>query len=297
MTTATATTGAKAPDTGKRKYGRKQGFRKDHRINWWLTAAAAVLSLTVLIPLYFTIVTALKTPSEAGTFSLPSDPQWHNFVDAWNYVDFSRVALNSAVITVCAIVLTLLTNTCVAYAVARNMDKRFFRFLYYFFLAMMFVPFTVSMLPLAHQMGTLHLDNQLGLIILYMIFGMGSNLFIGIGFIRSIPPSLEEAARMDGASTWQVFWKIIFPLMGPINSTIAIMTALWAWNDFLLPLITLTDQSNQTIPMAQYVFQSQFTSNYPMAFASYLMAMAPVLIVYVFAQKWVISGVMNGAVK
>ena len=205
--------------------------------------------------------------------------------------------INSLLSTVCAVVLTLLTNTFVAYAVARNMDKRFFRFLYYFFLAMMFVPFTVVMLPIAKEMGTLHLDNQLGLIILYTILGIGTNLFIAIGFIRSIPISLEEAARIDGASTWRIFWTIIFPLMGPINATIAILTALWAWNDFLLPLITLTDQSNQTIPLAQYVFQSQFTSNYPMAFASYLMAMAPVLIVYVFAQKWVVGGVMRGAVK
>ena len=205
--------------------------------------------------------------------------------------------INSLLSTVCAVVLTLLTNTFVAYAVARNMDKRFFRFLYYFFLAMMFVPFTVVMLPIAKEMGTLHLDNQLGLIILYTILGIGTNLFIAIGFIRSIPISLEEAARIDGASTWRIFWTIIFPLMGPINATIAILTALWAWNDFLLPLITLTDQSNQTIPLAQYVFQSQFTSNYPMAFASYLMAMAPVLIVYIFAQKWVVGGVMRGAVK
>lgn len=272
-------------------------FRKDRKINWLLTAVAAVLSLTILIPLYFTIVTALKTPAEAGTFGLPTTWQWSNFVDAWNKVDYPRAALNSAIITVCAIVLTLLTNTFVAYAVARNMDKRFFRFCYYFFLAMMFVPFTVIMLPIAKEMGALHLDNQAGLIVLYTILGLGTNLFIGIGFIRSIPVSLEEAARIDGASTWRIFWKIIFPLMGPINATIAIMTALWAWNDFLLPLIVLTDQTNQTIPMAQYIFQSQFTSNYPMAFASYLMAMAPVLIVYIFAQKWVVGGVMRGAVK
>ena len=205
--------------------------------------------------------------------------------------------INSLLSTVCAVVLTLLTNTFVAYAVARNMDKRFFRFLYYFFLAMMFVPFTVVMLPIAKEMGTLHLDNQLGLIILYTILGIGTNLFIAIGFIRSIPISLEEAARIDGASTWRIFWTIIFPLMGPINATIAILTALWAWNDFLLPLIILTDQSNQTIPLAQYVFSSQFATNYPMAFSSYLMAMAPVLIVYIFAQKWVVGGVMRGAVK
>ncbi|WP_213234837.1 ABC transporter permease subunit, partial [Bifidobacterium animalis] len=91
------------------------------------------------------------------------------------------------------------------------------------------------------------------------------------------PVSLEEAARIDGAGTWRIFWKIIFPLMGPINATIAIMTALWAWSDFLLPLIILTDQSNPTISPAQYVFSSQFATNYPQAFASYLIAMAPVL--------------------
>lgn len=158
-------------------------IRKDHSINWWLTAAVAVLSLTVLVPLYFAVVTALKTPGEAGTFSLPTTWEWHNFADAWNKVNYPKAALNSAIITVCAVVLTLLTNTFVAYAVARNMDKRFFRFLYYFFLAMMFVPFTVVMLPIAKEMGTLHLDNQLGLIILYTILGIGTNLFIAIGFI------------------------------------------------------------------------------------------------------------------
>ena len=277
--------------------GKPEKIRKDHNINWWLTAAVAVLSLTVLVPLYFTVVTALKTPGEAGTFTLPTSWEWHNFADAWNKVNYPKAALNSAIITVCAVVLTLLTNTFVAYAVARNMDKRFFRFLYYFFLAMMFVPFTVIMLPIAKEMGSLHLDNQLGLIVLYTILGIGTNLFIAIGFIRSIPVSLEEAARIDGASTWRIFWTIIFPLMGPINATIAILTALWAWNDFLLPLIILTDQSNQTIPLAQYVFSSQFATNYPQAFASYLMAMAPVLVVYIFAQKWVVGGVMRGAGK
>ena len=229
MTTATVTPS---------KSGKPAKFRRDHKINWWLTAAVAVLSLTILIPLYFTIVTALKTPAEAGTFALPTSWQWHNFADASAKVNYPKAALNSAIITVAAVVLTLLTNTFVAYAVARNMDKRFFRFLYYFFIAAMFVPFPVVMLPIAKQMGSLHLDNQVGLIILYTVLGLGTNLFIATGFIRSIPVSL-----------------------------------------------------------AQYVFSSQFATNYPMAFSSYLMAMAPILIVYIFAQKWVVGGVMRGAVK
>ncbi len=289
-------TSAQSAGRGGRRHGGFPGSRLK-RVNWWLTATVAVLSLTILVPLYFTVVTALKTPAEAGTFSLPSSWQWHNFADAWNKVNYPKAALNSAIVTVCAVALTLLTNTFVAYAVARNMDKRFFRFLYYFFIAAMFVPFPVVMLPIAKQFGSWHLDNVPGLILLYVVLGLGTNLFIATGFIRSIPTALEEAARLDGAGTWRIFWTIIFPLMGPINATIAITTALWAWNDFLMPLIVLTDQTSQTIPLAQYVFSSQFATNYPMAFSSYLMALAPILIVYLFAQKWVISGVMRGAVK
>ncbi|WP_232347242.1 MULTISPECIES: carbohydrate ABC transporter permease [Bifidobacterium] len=289
-------TSEQSTEISGRRHGGFPGSRLK-RVNWWLTATVAVLSLTILVPLYFTVVTALKTPAEAGTFSLPSSWQWHNFADAWNKVNYPKAALNSAIVTVCAVALTLLTNTFVAYAVARNMDKRFFRFLYYFFIAAMFVPFPVVMLPIAKQFGSWHLDNVPGLILLYVVLGLGTNLFIATGFIRSIPTALEEAARLDGAGTWRIFWTIIFPLMGPINATIAITTALWAWNDFLMPLIVLTDQTSQTIPLAQYVFSSQFATNYPMAFSSYLMALAPILIVYLFAQKWVISGVMRGAVK
>ena len=102
---------------------------------------------------------------------------------------------------------------------------------------------------------------------------------------------------MDGASTWGVFWKVIFPLLAPMNATVGILTCLWAWNDFLLPLVILSDPDSATLQLVQYVFQSQFQTNYPAAFASYLMAMAPLLLVYVFSQRWVISGVTQGAVK
>ncbi|BAR06123.1 sugar ABC transporter permease [Scardovia inopinata] len=275
----------------------KMKLSKQNRVSWPLTILTAVLSLTILVPLYFAFISSVKTNATIGGFELPKVWNWSNYGQAWNLVNYPHAAWTTLIITVCATVLTLLSNTFVAYAIARNMDRPFFKFMYYFFVAAMFVPFTVIMLPLARQMGVLHLDNQLGLIILYTVLGLGTNLFIGIGFIRSIPISLEEAARMDGASTWRVFWTIIFPLMGPINATIAIMTVLWVWNDFMLPLIILTDQSNSTIQLSQYVFSSQFSTNYPVAFASYLMAMAPVLIVYIFAQRWVVSGVMRGAVK
>ncbi|GAA2175216.1 carbohydrate ABC transporter permease [Arthrobacter parietis] len=274
--------------------------RPDRRqINWWLTALVSVLSLTIFIPLYFTVVTALKTPDELGGsgFGLPGTPAWSNFAEAWTLTDFPQALMNSALITVGAVLLTLLTNSMVAYSIARNMHRKLFKGLYFYFIAALFVPFPIIMLPVVKETALLGLDNQLGLILLYTVYGLSFNIFVYVAYIRSIPMELEEAAITDGASTWTVFWKVIFPLLGPMNATVGILTCLWAWNDFMLPLVILSDPSAQTLPLAQYVFQGQFNTNYSVAFASYLMAMAPLLLVYLFAQRWVISGVMRGSTK
>jgi raffinose/stachyose/melibiose transport system permease protein len=267
------------------------------RVNWWLTGLLAACSLTVLVPLYFTVVTALKSPDQltGSGLALPSEIRWSNFATAWELTDYPRAALTSALITVSAVLLTLLTNSLVAYAIARNMERRLFKGLYYYFVSALFVPFPIIMLPVVKQTSMLGLDNQAGLILLYVVYGLAFNIFLYVGYIRSIPVSLEEAARVDGAGTWTVFWRVIFPLLAPMNATVGILTFLWAWNDFLLPLVVLSEA--QTLPLVQYVFQSQFNTDYTVAFASYLMALAPVLIVYVFAQRWVISGVLRGSVK
>lgn len=285
-----------APATQTRR--RRKGGGHDP-VNWWLTALLIVLSLTIAIPLYFAVVTALKTTDQLGGtgFGLPTTVRWANFLDAWRLTDFPKTALNSAIITVGAVVLTLLTNSMVAYAIARNMSRKLFKGMYYYFVSALFVPFPIIMLPVAKDTAILHLDNRLGLILLYVVYGLAFNIFIFTAYIQSIPRELEEAAAMDGASTWGIFWKVIFPLLAPMNATVGILTCLWAWNDFLLPLVILSDPGSATLPLVQYVFQSQFQTNYPTAFASYLMAMAPLLVVYVFAQRWVISGVTRGAVK
>ncbi|KLU10075.1 carbohydrate ABC transporter permease [Kocuria sp. SM24M-10] len=290
--TAAPTLGAAAPRPARRR-------RTGARVNWWLTALLVVLALTVLVPLYFTVVTALKTPDQLGGsgFALPTEVRWANFADAWTLTDFPRAALNSAVITVSAVALTLLTNSMVAYAIARNMHRRLFKGLFFYFVSALFVPFPILMLPVAKQTAQLGLDNPAGLVLLYVVYGLSFNIFIFTAYIRSIPLELEEAARMDGAGTWGVFWRVIFPLLTPMNATVGILTCLWAWNDFLLPLIIVSDPGQATLPLVQYVFQSQFQTNYTVAFASYLMAMAPLLVVYVLAQRWVISGVTRGAVK
>jgi len=116
-------------------------------------------------------------------------------------------------------------------------------------------------------------------------------------FLRSIPMELEESARIDGATTWQTFWKLIFPLLAPMSATVGIFAFLYAWNDFMMPSLIISDPALQTLPVRQNLFQTQFSNNYHVSFASYLMAMAPAIVAYLFTQRWVMAGVTQGAVK
>jgi raffinose/stachyose/melibiose transport system permease protein len=280
--------------------GARARTRRRSGVNLWLTGLLIFLSVSVLFPIYITVVTALKTAEEAadGSLAWPSDPQWGNFSEAIELTNFPAAAFSSLIITVVAVSLTILTNSMVAYAIARNMDDRkLFKGLYLYFISALFVPFAIVMLPIAKVTSMMNLDNRVGLIFLYIIFGLSLNILIYVGYLRSIPREVEEAAVIDGANTWTTFWKVIFPLLTPINATVGIITTVWVWNDFMLPLVMLSDRDSFTLPLVQYVFQSQFTTDYSLAFASYLMALTPLLLVYVLAQRWVIGGVTRGAVK
>lgn len=299
MSTAAHTTQVEAPVPAPRRARREPRFRPG-RINWWITAFIAVAALTILIPLYLAVVVALKTPDQllnSSGFEWPTEVRLANFSDAWTAAQFPTALANTGIITVITLILTILTSSIVSWAIARNLDKPFFKAAFFYFLSAMFIPFPIIMLPLVRQTGLLGLDNKWGMIILYTVFGISMNVFIYTAYIRSIPLELEEAARVDGASTWMVFWKVIFPLLAPMNATVGILTCVWAWNDYIMPLVILTDPSDRTLVLAQSIFQGQFNIDHTVSFASYLMAMAPLLLVYIFAQRWVISGVTRGSIK
>ena len=116
-------------------------------------------------------------------------------------------------------------------------------------------------------------------------------------FLRSTPYELEESARLDGCSTWQAFRQIILPLLGPMNATVGIFAFLASWNDYMMPAIITANPANQSLPVVQNIFSTSLTTNYNVAFASYLMALLPTLVVYLLAQRWVLSGVTQGAIK
>ena len=272
---------------------------------WPVTILLIIIGIVILIPLYMAIVIALKQPSEmtndvAGALALPHTWSLSNFAEAIKITDFWHTASNSLIITVGSAVACVLVSSMVSFAIARNMEhKKVYKFFYYYLVSAMFVPFSMLMLPLVKQMAFFHLDNKLGVIFLYVVFNMSMNTLLYVGYMKNIPISLEEAAYIDGADTWQVFTKIIFPMLKPMHATVAILAALAAWNDVLLPLVMLSggDGSDNTLPLAQMVFQSQFGTNYNLAFASYILALLPMLIFYLFAQKQIINGVTNGAVK
>ncbi|SEN47004.1 carbohydrate ABC transporter permease [Lihuaxuella thermophila] len=270
-----------------------------NKTNWAVTVPIALGSLLILFPLYLAIAVALKSPEELANsiLGLPKEFHLENFMRAIEMTNFFQAFQNSAFVTVIAVVFTILTNSMVAYAIARNMDKTFFKSLYYYLISAMFIPFPLIMLPIVKETSALGMNNLFGLSVLYIVYGLSLNIFIYVGYIRSIPRELEEAAIVDGASAWGVFWKVIFPLLSPMNATVGILTCLWAWNDFMLPLIILNDPEMATLPLKQYIFQGQFSTDYNTAFASYLLALSPLVIVYLFAQKWVISGVTKGAIK
>ena len=273
------------------------------RINWPVTILLIAGLITVVFPLYMTVVIALKKPSEmtndiAGILSLPKHFSLSNFTEAMKVTDFWNSLGNSLLITVVTVVLAMLIHSLLGYAISRNKaHSKFYKFIYFYVVSGMFVPFAILMMPVVKQTAQMGLANRAGVIILYLVFYMPMNVLLYSGYLTNIPGALEEAACVDGASTWTTYWKIIFPIMKPMHATVAVLTALGTWNDVMTPLVIMSGTGKNTLPLAQLNFQTQFGTNYNLAFASYLLAPLPILIFYLICQKHILNGVVNGAVK
>jgi len=258
---------------------------------------------TIIFPLYLTIVIAFKQPSEmtnsiSGILSLPKSWSLSNFREAMEVTDFWHSLGNSLLITLVAVCLSIVVHSLMGYALGRNKAKnKFYSFVYLFIVSGMFVPFAILMMPLAKQTAEMGLANWVGVILLYVVFYMPMNVMLYTGYLKNIPVALEEASDIDGASTWKTYWKIVFPMMKPMHATVAILTALGTWNDVMTPLVIMSGTGYNTLPLAQLNFQSQFGTNYNLAFASYILALLPILVFYMICQKQIFSGVANGAVK
>ncbi|MCC2313645.1 carbohydrate ABC transporter permease [Cellulomonas xiejunii] len=298
MTAQTLTTTTPGQVPVRRGRLRRRGG--EERTSRGTTIALVVCTLAVFAPLYATLTMSFKTTAQSvdgQVFSLPSPISIDGFVEAWRLTNFPRGFAISVFVTVVTVVGTVVLASLAAYAIARNWDRGFFRWSFYYLLAAMFLPFPVLALSQVKLTGMVGLANPGGVALLHVMFQLSFSVLLFTAFIRGLPEELEESARLDGATTWTVFRYVVFPMMAPMSATVAIFAFLASWNDFMMPSLITADSTLQTLPVLQSVFQSQFSSSYNVAFASYLMAMAPAIIVYLFTQRWVMAGVTQGAIK
>lgn len=276
---------------------------KKEKSNIGLTILLILGLITIAFPLYIAIMIAFKQPDEMtnsirGILSFPKVWSFKNFKEAMIITDFWNSLKNSLLITGATIAVSIIVHSLIGYVLGRNKHKsKGYNFIYLYLVSGMFVPFAILMMPLVKQTAKMGLANMAGVVVLYVVFYMPINTMLYSGYLKNLPIQLEEAACVDGASTWTTFWKIIFPNMMPMHATVAILTALGTWNDVMTPLVILSGSENNTLPLAQLNFQSQFGTNYNLAFASYLLALLPIVIFYLICQKQIIAGVANGAVK
>ena len=254
-------------------------------------------SLVIWIPLILIAVNAVKTPAETNvlTLSLPQSWQFENFAEVFRETSIVRSFFNSVLVTVCSIRLSVFLGTLAGYTLNRNSDG-LNKKIYVFFLAGMIVP--VQIIALIQVLQKLHLmDNYIGLILVYASMFIPQSVVMVHGFVSTVPKDMDEAGIVDGCTPWQLFLKIMFPLLKPILVTLFITQFVFVWNDFQMPLYLIQSSKNWTIVLGVYNFLGQYNSQWNMVCAYILLSSLPVILVYLAGQKYIIDGMVAGAVK
>ena len=264
------------------------------------------LSLIWLSPIYIILANSFKSRDEmyVNPLGMPETFSLEYYSGAMEKMNFLRAFGVSLVITIVSVAIIVVLCAMAAWMMARS-DGKLSKAIYYTLILTMLIPFQTLMMPLMQEMNTLEKllgfqikDTIGGLIFMYIGFGAGMGVFMFYGFVKgSLPRTLEEAAIIDGCNTWQMFWRVVFPLMKPTIITLVILDVIWIWNDYLLPSLTLKSASNRTIPIGTQIFFGQYTIEWNMAMAALMLTIIPVVVFYLCAQKHIVKGVAAGAVK
>ncbi|MEE8738645.1 MAG: carbohydrate ABC transporter permease [Bifidobacterium sp.] len=277
--------------------------------NIWLWAGSLlvfVVSLIHISPLYLLVTNSFKNREElySNVLSLPHSLSLQYYRIAMQRMNIITAFMNSLIITVVSTILIILLSSMTAWVLARSENRWWAKTIYMILVATMLIPFQTLMMPLMQFFARLQqwtgipiIDTRQGLIFMYVGFGAAMSVFLYHGFVKSIPISLEEAGYIDGASRWTVFWRIVFPMLRPITNTVLILNVIWIWNDYLLPSLVLSSDSVKTIPLSTFSFFGQFTIQWNLAMAGLVMTILPVIVFYAFAQRNIIRGIAEGAVK
>lgn len=258
-----------------------------------------LLLILFLSPFLITILNTFKTTQEfiENPFSLPTQFNFDNYLNAIDEMNFYSGFFNSFIITVVGVAAVILFSAMTAYLFAR-FNWKINKVLFFIMTASMAIPFQVVMIPLVTIYGSIgFLDSREALLFMYLGFGSPLAIFTFHGFIKGIPTALEEAASIDGSSRLRTFFQIVLPLLKPAVSTVVVLDVLWMWNDYLLPSLILQSPELRTLPLSTYNFFSSYSVDFTPLMAGLILTMIPVLILYLILQKHIIEGIAAGAVK
>ncbi len=262
-----------------------------------------ILTVVFLAPVFIVLINSFKSNFYISEepFALPSGETFagfQNFIKGFTQSDFSKAFASSAFITVFSVAGIVLLTSMTAWYLVRVKNK-FTKALYYMFVFSMIVPFQMVMYTMTYYAFELGLNNRIGIIFIYLGFGAGLSVFMFSGFIKGIPTEIEEAATIDGCNPIQTFFTVVFPLLKPTAITVAILNAMWIWNDYLLPYLVLGSGEKKTLPVAVQMALTGGYGNKDMGalMAMLVLAILPIIIFYLLCQKHIIKGVVAGAVK
>ncbi|HEY0415846.1 MAG TPA: carbohydrate ABC transporter permease [Gaiellaceae bacterium] len=257
-----------------------------------------LFSLIALYPIVAVLMVALHNPNDALTgLSVPTHPDFHNFTRAWSTAHFSQYFKSSVIVSGSVVVLATVCSILAGYAFGT------FRFrgssaLFYILLLGLVLPMEVAIIPLYYDFRRFDLVNSyIGLILPQVGLSVAFGTFWMRAFFRSTPRSLVEAARIDGASTFSILWRVLLPTGRPAVLTMVVLVFMWTWNEFLLPLVLVSDESHQTAPLGLAFFQYRHITDLTGISAAALIIAAPTMLVYVFLQRRFIAGMISGAIK
>ncbi|MDD6812108.1 MAG: carbohydrate ABC transporter permease [Lachnospiraceae bacterium] len=267
-----------------------------------LTVVFSLISIIWVCPIFVVLLNSFKKKSfiSMQPFKIPTGKAYvglENYINGIEKIDFFSAFLNSLFITVCSVfVIVLCTSMCGWYLT--RVKNKFTSAIYYLCVFSMIVPFQMVMFTLSKIADMLRLDNPVGIILVYLGFGAGLAVFMFCGFVKSIPLEIEEAAMIDGCTPIQTYFQIVLPILKPTCITVAILQAMWIWNDYLLPYLVLDLKKYKTIPIAiQYLKGGYGAIDMGAMMAMLILAIIPIVIFYLCCQKYIIEGVIAGAVK
>jgi raffinose/stachyose/melibiose transport system permease protein len=264
-------------------------------------AVLTFLAVFFIVPIALVVLNSFKNKLYISTtpFVLPNEESFvglKNYIDGLTKIHFLSSIGYSLFITVVSVALIVIFCSMTSWMISRVRNK-LSSFLYYLFIISMVIPFQMVMYTMTKVANTLHIDNFVGICILYLGFGSGMAVFMFCGFISGIPVELEEASLIDGCTPFQTFFQVVFPVMKPITITVAILNAMWIWNDFLLPYLVIGTKY-RTVPVAvQYLKSGYGSVDYGHLMAVIVVALIPIVVFYFACQKYIIEGVTAGAVK